>query len=33
MLGKAEPTVKHQLSSIFRKTGQPSRARLIATLR
>ena len=33
MLGKAEPTIKHQVSSILRKTGQPSRARLIATLR
>lgn len=32
-LGKAEATVKHQVSSILRKFGQPSRARLIALLR
>lgn len=32
-LGKAEPTVKHQVSSILRKAGVPSRARLIALLR
>ena len=32
-LNKAEPTVKHQVSSILRKHGQPSRARLIAVLR
>ena len=32
-LGKAEATVKHQVSSLLRKHGQPSRARLIATLR
>jgi two-component system nitrate/nitrite response regulator NarL len=29
-LNKAEPTVKHQVSSILRKFRQPSRARLIA---
>lgn len=29
-LGRAEATVKHQVSSILRKTRQPSRARLIA---
>lgn len=32
-LNKAEPTVKHQVSSILRKYAQPSRARLIARLR
>lgn len=32
-LGKAEATVKHQVSSILRKHGVPSRARLIALLR
>ena len=32
-LNKAEPTVKHQVSSILQKYGQPSRARLIAVLR
>ena len=32
-LGKAEATVKHQVSSILRKHGVPSRARLIARLR
>lgn len=32
-LAKAEPTVKHQVSSILRKAGVPSRARLIALLR
>lgn len=32
-LGKAEPTVKHQVSSCLQKFGQPSRARLIAVLR
>ncbi len=32
-LHKAEPTVKHQVSSILRKHRVPSRARLIATLR
>ena len=31
-LGKAEATVKHQVSSILRKHGVPSRARLIASL-
>lgn len=31
-LNKAEPTVKHQVSSILRKHGVPSRARLIALL-
>lgn len=33
VLNKSEPTVKHQVSAILRKTGQPSRARLIAWLR
>lgn len=32
-LDKAEPTVKHQVSSILRKAGVPSRARLIALWR
>lgn len=32
-LNKAEPTVKHQVSSILRKHRVPSRARLIALLR
>ncbi len=32
-LGRAVPTVKHQVSSILRKHGVPSRARLIATTR
>lgn len=32
-LNKAEPTVKHQVSSILRKHSVPSRARLIATAR
>ena len=32
-LGRAVPTVKHQVSSILRKHGVPSRARLIALLR
>lgn len=32
-LGKAEPTVKHQVSAILRKYGLPSRARVIAFLR
>ena len=32
-LGKAEPTVKHQVSSILRKYHQPSRTRLLAVLR
>jgi len=32
-LGKAEPTVKHQVSSILHKAGLSSRARLIAALR
>ncbi len=32
-LGRAEPTIKHQVSSCLRKFGQPSRARLIAALR
>lgn len=31
-LGKAEPTVKHQVSACLQKMGQPSRARLIAAL-
>lgn len=32
-LNKAEPTVKHQVSSILRKHRVPSQARLIALLR
>ncbi len=32
-LGKAEPTVKHQVSSILRKYRLPSRTRLLAVLR
>ena len=32
-LGRAEPTIKHQVSACLRKFGQPSRARLIAALR
>lgn len=32
-LGRALPTVKHQVSSILRKHGVPSRARLIALRR
>jgi len=32
-LGRAEPTIKHQVSACLRKMGQPSRARLIAMLR
>jgi DNA-binding NarL/FixJ family response regulator len=32
-LNRAEPTIKHQVSAILRKTGQPSRARLIAQVR
>jgi DNA-binding NarL/FixJ family response regulator len=32
-LGKAEATVKHQVSSILVKHAVPSRARLIARLR
>jgi DNA-binding CsgD family transcriptional regulator len=32
-LGRAEPTVKHQVSACLRKFGVPSRARLIAALR
>jgi DNA-binding NarL/FixJ family response regulator len=32
-LGRAEPTIKHQVSACLRKLGQPSRARLIAALR
>ena len=31
-LGKAEPTVKHQVSSILQKAGVATRARLIAAL-
>ena len=31
-LGRAEPTIKHQVSACLRKMGQPSRARLIASL-
>ena len=32
-LGKAEPTVKHQVSACLRKFGLSSRMRLIAALR
>jgi DNA-binding NarL/FixJ family response regulator len=32
-LNKAEPTVKHQVSSILHKHRVPSRARLLAILR
>jgi DNA-binding NarL/FixJ family response regulator len=32
-LGRAEATVKHQVSACLRKLGVPSRARLIAALR
>jgi DNA-binding NarL/FixJ family response regulator len=32
-LGKAEPTVKHQVSSCLRKFGLSSRTRLMAALR
>lgn len=32
-LGRAEATIKHQVSGCLRKMGQPSRARLIAALR
>lgn len=32
VLGKAEPTVKHQVRSILAKTGLPNRGRLIAGL-
>lgn len=32
-LGKAEPTVKHQVNSILQKAGLSSRTRLIAALR
>ncbi len=31
--GRAEPTVKHQVSACLREFGVPSRARLIAALR
>lgn len=32
-LGKSEATVKNQVASILHKLGQPTRARLIASLR
>lgn len=32
-LGKAEPTVKHQVSACLRKFGLSSRMRLVAALR
>lgn len=32
-LGRAEPTIKNQVSSCLRKFGVPSRARLMALLR
>ena len=32
-LGKAEPTVKHQVSACLRKFGLSSRTRLMAALR
>jgi len=33
LLGKAEPTVKHQVSACLRKFGLSSRMRLMAALR
>lgn len=33
VLGKAEPTVKHQVSACLRKSGLSSRMRLMAALR
>lgn len=30
LLNKAEPTIKHQVASVLRKTGVPSRSRYIA---
>lgn len=30
LLGKAEPTIKHQISAVLEKTGVPSRGRFIA---
>ncbi|MBL9217083.1 MAG: response regulator transcription factor [Opitutaceae bacterium] len=33
LLGKAEPTVKHQVSACLRKFGLSSRTRLMALLR
>jgi DNA-binding NarL/FixJ family response regulator len=33
LLGKAEPTVKHQVSACLRKFGLSSRTRLMAALR
>jgi DNA-binding NarL/FixJ family response regulator len=33
LLGKAEPTVKHQVSACLRKFGLTSRTRLMAALR
>ncbi len=33
LLGRAEPTIKHQVSSCLRKFGVPSRARLVAVAR
>jgi DNA-binding NarL/FixJ family response regulator len=33
LLGKAEPTVKHQVSACLRKFGVSSRMRLMAVLR
>jgi len=33
VLGRAEPTIKHQVSACLRKFGVPSRSRLIAVAR
>mgnify|MGYP000896232824 FL=1 len=33
LLGRAEPTIKHQVSSCLRKFGVPSRSRLVAVVR
>jgi DNA-binding NarL/FixJ family response regulator len=31
-LGKAEPTIKNQVASVLRKSGQPSRCRYIVSV-
>lgn len=33
LLGRAEPTIKHQVSACLKKFGVPSRSRLIAVAR
>ncbi|MBS0662521.1 MAG: helix-turn-helix transcriptional regulator [Verrucomicrobia bacterium] len=33
LLGRAEPTIKHQVSACLRKFGVPSRSRLVAVVR